>query len=166
MSIMRNPAKWFTVLVSIALPSMLNAQVAPLDSQQRAAVQATAQMMTKPAEFVLQHRTELELSAIQVARLEQLASAQRDSIPARSDRMMMQARSVAGSSAMAAVAGWTGPVDEQALREALCRQSAVQLESLLGIARDRRAVADLLTASQLAQLPRLQADEMIKAVKR
>lgn len=155
----------FTLLVGGAVPTPLLCQV-EVDPQQRAAMQAQAEQQTKPAEFVLQHRADLDLTAPQIAALETLVVAQRDSARARQARMADRMRTRSTNPALAAAVGWTGPVDEAAVRDALCQQSAFQVEVMLGLAADRRSVASVLTPVQVAQLPRIQMDDLMKAVKR
>jgi hypothetical protein len=156
----------FTVLVSVAVPPSLLSQVTQLDSQQRAAMQAQAEQQIRPAEFVLQHRTDLALTAPQVATLEALAVVQRDSARARQTRAVDRMRTSSTNPALAAAVSWSGPLDEAAVREALCQQSAFQVEIMLGLASDRRAVASVLTPVQVAQLPRIQTDDLMKVLKR
>ena len=76
----------FTMLMGVAMPSPLLAQATQPDPQQIADMQARAAQQMKPAEFVLQYRTDLGLTAPQVAALELLAVAQRDSARARQAR--------------------------------------------------------------------------------
>lgn len=163
---MRIPFVLFTVLAGVAVPPPLLSQGPPLDPQQRAAMQAQAEQQTRPAEFVLLHRTDLELTASQVATLETLALVQRDSARARQARAVDRMRTTSTNSALAAAVSWDGPVDEAAVRDALCQQSAVQVEVMLGLAADRRAVASVLTPVQVARLPRIQSDDLMKAWKR
>ena len=155
------------LFLGVTIPLTVRGQVsAPFDSVQRAAMMASAMQMKKPAEFVLQHRVELALSAAQVSRLEALAVAQGDSMVARQARLVGQMQANPPSSAMLAAAGWAGEVDERALRDALCQWSANQAETMLGLARDRRAAAAVLTPAQTARLPQLQTDDLLKAIKR
>ena len=155
----------FTMLMGVAMPSPLLAQATQPDPQQIADMQARAAQQMKPAEFVLQYRTDLGLTAPQVAALELLAVAQRDSARARQAHAVDRMRANSTNPALAAAVSWSGPVDEAALRDAMCRQSAAQSESMLGLAADRRAVASVLTPGQVAQLPRIQADDLMKALK-
>ena len=140
--------------------------LAPLDSAQRAAMMATALEAGKPAAFVLQHASELALSPTQVAALKALAVVQRDSTSAREARLVTRMQSTIPSPAMIALGSWTGDIDEPLLRDALCQQSTNQLDLMLGLAWDRRAVAALLTPAQVSQLPQLQISDMMKAVGR
>lgn len=155
----------FTVLLCIAVPFPVAAQVT-LDPEQQAAMQAAAMQQSRPAEFVLTHRTELGLTAPQVATLETLVVAQRDSARARQMRAMERIRTYAANPALAAAVSWSGPVDAAALRDAMCQQTTSQVEVVLGIASDRRVVASVLTPAQVAQLPRMQSEDMQKAMRR
>ncbi len=163
---MQNLRVLFTVLIGVTVPFPMLAQAPQLDPQRRAALQESAMQQNKPAEFVLQHRTDLSLTEQQVATLEVLAEAQRDSARVRQTRMTERMRTNPPRSAIVAAAGWSGSVDEAELREALCEQSAAQMDLLLGVAQDRRAVASVLTAVQVEQLPRLQTGDMMKALGR
>lgn len=147
--------------LSVAAQSQL-----PPDSAQLAAFSAAAAQANKPAAFVLQHRTELELTPPQVAALEALAQAQRDSAVARQARYVNLMLGTPPSAAMVAAGSWTGEIDESALRDALCQQSANTVDFVLGLARDRRATAALLTAIQAARLSDLQLSDLFTAIKR
>lgn len=70
------------------------------------------------------------------------------------------------SATVLAVSGWSGALDERTLRDALCQQAITQVETVLEMARDRRAAAALLTPAQVTQLPQLQAGDLLKAIKR
>jgi TonB family protein len=59
---------------------------------------------------------------------------------------------------------WTGPVNEQAIRDAACDQSLRQAEVMINMAHDRRAVAAVLTPAQVAALPRLEGLEMMRGM--
>ena len=163
---MRIPYLLLASVVSVAVPCAVRAQVPTLDSARRAAMLASAMQMNKPAEFVLQHRTELALTAPQVSTLETLVAALRDSATVRQARGVHRLQANPPGAAMMAAMTWSGPVDESALREELCRQSANQVGTLLGLAQDRRAVAAVLTPAQVAQLPQLQTSDLLSAVKR
>jgi len=95
-----------------------------------------------------------------------LAVVQRDSTSAREARLVTRMQSTMSSPAMIALGSWTGLIDEPLLRDALCQQSTMQLDLMLGFAWDRRAVAALLTPAQVSQLPQLQISDMMKAVRR
>lgn len=138
----------------------------PPDSVQLAAVLAVAMQSNKPAAFVLRHRAALELTPTQVAALEALVQAQRDSAAARQERYASRTKANPPSALAVAMGGWTGEIDESALRDGLCRQSANTVDLMLGIARDRRTTAALLTAVQVAQLDGLQTLDFMTAIKR
>lgn len=163
---MRISCVLLTLFVGAVAPLPLHAQATPMDLSQLAAMQASAMQQNKPAEFVLQHRIDLGLAASQVTALEVLVVAQRDSARTRLARMADRMRANPVNAALVAAVGWSGPVDDAAVRDALCQQSAAQLELILGLAWDRRAVASVLTPTQVAQLPRIQADELTKAIRR
>jgi hypothetical protein len=164
---MRIRTNAFVVLLAVAMPMTARAQAStPLDSGRIAAMMASAMQMNRPAGFILQHRVDLSLSTVQVSRLEALVVAQRDSMVARQARLAARMQANPPSSAMLAAASWTGEVDERALRDALCQSSANQAELMLGLARDRRAAAAVLTPAQAARLPQLQAGDMLKAINR
>jgi hypothetical protein len=153
--------------MGLSLPTHVRAQGrTPLDSTQTAALMATSLQASKAAAFVLQHATELELNPTQVSAIEALAVAQRDSATERGARLVTRMKAYPPSAAMIAVSSWTGDIDEAELRDALRQQSENQLDLMLGLAWDRRAVAALLSPAQVAQLPRLQAADMMKAIKR
>jgi len=61
---------------------------------------------------------------------------------------------------------WTGAIDEQAVRDAACQQSSMQAEALLNMAHDRHAVGAILTPAQIAQIPNVEAADMMKLMKR
>jgi hypothetical protein len=164
---MRTVLTSMALLLGVTLPQTARAQVAaPFDSAQLAALMASAMQVIKPARFVLQHRTELALSAAQVSALEVLAVAQGDSMVARQTRLANRMRAKPPSSAVLAAASWVGDVDDSALRAALCELSTDQAEMMLGLALDRRAAAAVLTPGQTVLLPQLLADDLLKAVKR
>ena len=154
------------LFVGVGLPLTVRAQVLPLDSVQRAAMMATVMQQTKPADFVLHHRTELALSGAQVAVLEALAVAQRDSAGVRQARLIGRMQANPPSAVVLAAAGWSGAIDERTLRDALCQQAANQVETMLEMAGDRRAAAAVLTPAQVARLPQLQAGDLLAAIKR
>ncbi len=153
-------------VVGLGFPAALHAQVPTLDAAQRVVLQDRVMELNRPAEFVLRYRADLALTAPQVARLETMASAQRDSAVVRQARMVEQMRTASTNSALASATSWGGPIDEPGLRDALCQQSAAQMAILLGIAWDRRAVAAVLTPAQVAQLPAIQQAAMLEAITR
>lgn len=147
-----------SLLAGLTMPLPVRAQErAPLDSAQQAAMRAAAMQINKPAEFVLLLRADLGLTTAQVAALEPLVLAQRDSAAARQARVVSRTLANYSSGALLVAGSWTGEIDESALRDAMCQQGIGSLDVMLGLARDRRAVAALLTAEQVEQLPLLQA---------
>jgi|GEM_PF-3076516 len=158
-----------TVVAAVATPlfAQVTPPVATPVATPRAGMQESAALQSKAAEFVLQHRAELTLTADQIAKLEVLALAQQDS--AR-ERFVRSAERMRASPAIMAFAqtsnSWTGAVDEAAMRDGLCQLSVAQAETMIGIARDRRAVAEVLTPAQIAQLLPLQIGDMKKASNR
>jgi hypothetical protein len=155
------------VLLGVAIPATAHGQgIGSLDSSQVAAMMANAMQMNKPASFILLHRAELALSEAQVSRLEALVIAQRDSMVARQARMAERMRTNPPSAAMLAAGTWTGDVDERGVRESMCQSSVGQADMMLGIMRDRRAAAAVLTPVQAARLPQLEASDMLKALRR
>lgn len=167
----RHAMSWSFVLVSLLLSGQrATAQrVAIPDSAQMSAAMAVSARMRSPARFALSAQKEIGLSPQQVAALEVLARAESDSELARGQRMMQLLQtSTRGNSPMAgmeAIATWTGPVDEAAIRAAACEQSKAQAEILIGMIRDRHAVGALLTTAQQEALDRLQRDLMSGAFK-
>lgn len=138
------------------------------DSAQIMAMMANSMRLMKPAQFVLDHKTDLSLTPEQVSFLEFLVIAQRDSASARQTRQMTQMREGAKRSPSSTVTAmaWTGTVDEQAIKDGACQQSAMQAEIMINMARDRHAVGAILTPSQIAQMPMVEAGDMMKAMKR
>ena len=164
---MRMYASITAIFVSVAVPLTVRAQApVALDSSQLMSMMANAMEMNKPAKFVLRHRSELALSAPQVTRLESLVLAQADSVNARQARRLAQLRQSPPSASSVDFSRWSGDVDERALRDAACRSSVAQAEIMVGLARDRRAAAAVLTPAQRDQLPRLEASDRMAAMKR
>lgn len=164
---MRRTMSLIAVCVGLTAATTAGAQgVAMPDSAMRAAMMNAAMKQNQPADYVLEHRADLALSAEQVTKLEALVRALRDSAGVRQARSLADARTRTPSPVMMAMAAWSGPIDEKALRDALCQQSANSVEYALRMAYDRRAVGALLTPEQLAMLPELQAADMMKAMKR
>lgn len=159
----------FVLLFALGLsaPNALDAQAAaPMDSAQLAAMRETAMRQSQPVDFVLQHQADLALTSVQVSALTALRASLRDSAAVRQARLVTQMRNSPPSPAMIAAAGWSGAIDEAALRTALCQQAGGQAEVMLALAHDRRLVAALLTPAQAAQLPTLQTADMMNAMKR
>jgi hypothetical protein len=136
------------------------------DSAQIAAVMANSMRMLTPAVFVLDHKTELALSPEQVQFLEFLVGAERDSAAVRQTRMMamMQDQMAKRPRPSVQLSTWTGPIDEQQIRDEACQQSKGQAESIVGMMRDRRAVSAVLTPAQVAQLTTLEGKDMMNAM--
>jgi hypothetical protein len=137
-----------------------------LDSARLAAMQGVAMQQSQPVDFVLQLQSDLVLTRPQITALTALRAALTDSATVRQARRVAQLRGRPTAPALIAVSGWTGDLDEVAIQTALCQQAGVQAEGMLTLARDRRAVAALLTPAQVAQLSRLQTSDMMGAVKR
>lgn len=153
------------MLLLLLAPSVSRAQQPTLPPERRAAVIEAGRLINDPVEFVLQYRVELVLTAEQVAALEKLAGALRDSSVARMALLTRQAQKNAAVPGLASVMEWSGPIDEAAIRAASNQQAAMQAELMIATARDRRAVGALLTPEQRTQLPQLQMAEMLKAAR-
>jgi hypothetical protein len=139
------------------------------DSAQMMAATTNAMRMMKPAQFVLDHKADLALSPEQVSFLEYLVVAQRDSAVARQTRQMTQMQASNAKrppSSLASAMAWTGTIDEQAIKDGTCQQSAMQAEIMLNLARDRHAVGAILTPAQIEQMPMVEARDMMKAMKK
>jgi Spy/CpxP family protein refolding chaperone len=137
------------------------------DSAQIAAVMANSMRMLKPAVFVLDHKTELALSPEQVQFLEFLIGAERDSADVRQARMMamLQDKMAKRPRPPVPMSTWSGPIDEQQIRDEACQNSQAQAESIVGMMRDRRAVGAVLTPAQVAQLTTLEQQDMMNAMR-
>lgn len=154
------------VCIALTTSTTVRAQGLPMqDSATRAAMIGAATKMNQPADFVLGHREELALSAEQVSKLNALARAMRDSAGVRKAHMLSQMKARKPMPATMAAAGWTGPIDEKALRVEMCQNSERSVEISLAMAYDRRAVAALLTSEQVTKLPQLQSADMMKVMK-
>jgi Spy/CpxP family protein refolding chaperone len=143
----------------------IRAQEPVLSAERRAAITEASRLVNAPADFVLRHRTELALSEQQVASLEKLAAALRDSSVARMARLTRDAQATGTSAGLMSAMEWSGPIDEAAIRERMRQQSLGQAEFMIAGARDRRAVGALLTPEQRAKLTPLQMAEMSKAMR-
>lgn len=105
------------LLASLAAPAMAYTQAPqPLDSTQMAALTANAMRALRPADFVLEYKDELGLTATQQAALRTLGLALTDSASARQTRMMNRMRENPPSPALSALTSWTGDIDENTLR--------------------------------------------------
>lgn len=141
---------------------LAQAQSVP-DSAGMAAALSSGMRMLAPAQFVLDHRTELGLTPVQVSRVESLVRAHADSVTIRMQRRMSVTRPT--TRAETGFMSWSGPIDESAIRESARRASEGQAQLLIDIARDRRVVGAVLTADQLSVLPRLEFTDMRKSMR-
>ncbi len=161
-------------ILSLAAPPVA-AQTAParaptmFDSAQMVATMARSLRMLKPAQFVLDHKADLALTLEQVSALQALVVAQADSAPVRQERMqgLMKASAARRGNRAPTTMGsmsWSGTLDEKAIRDGACEQSAMQAEGLIAIARDRHAAGAVLTPSQLARLPQIESGGMMSGM--
>lgn len=163
--IMRNRRLILPLLLLVLAPRLSHAQPPTLSPERRAAMLEAGRLMNDPVEFVLQYRKELALTGAQVASIEKLAGALRDSTAARTMLLMRQSQTNTTLPGLVSVMEWSGSIDEGAIRDAVRQQSAVQAEVMIASARDRRMVGALLTPEQRMQLPKLQMAEMMKAAR-
>lgn len=128
------------------------------DSTQMAAAVVSVSRLRSPAAMALSGRAELGLSPEQIGHLEALVILEADSSRARSARLVeaMQRRLPTRSSGW----GWSGPIDEAAVRAEACEQSKLQADMVIGLMRDRHAVGAVLTPAQHATLDQLQSRMM------
>ena len=162
---MRNRRLLLPALLAVLVPSLLHSQAPALTPERQAAMMEAGRLISTPAEFVLHHRQALALTGEQVASLEHLAAALRDSSAVRMALHVRVAQQNATAPGLTTALSWTGPIDDAAIRETFRAQSALQAEIMIAGARDRRAVAALLTPEQREQLPDLQMAEMLKAAR-
>ena len=130
---------------------------------------ANSMRAMKPAQFVLDHKAELALAPEQVSFLEFLVVAHRDSTIARQARLITLTQVTMAkrpSGGPLGASSWEGKVDEGMIREGACEQSVVQAEMMINLVRDRHAVGGVLTPAQLARLPMVEANDMMKAMKK
>lgn len=158
---------WFIGVAGWLGGAAAEAQAAPsrtsgLDSARMKAGLVNGMRLLAPAQFVLDHRVELGLTPEQVPVLESLVRAQADSMRARVQRRVgtAQPKRTAGSTI-----SWTGPIDEQAIRETARLSSEGAALNQIDLARDRHAVGAVLTPDQIAMLPGLEAADMMKSVR-
>lgn len=163
--LMRNLLVVPAVLILTMAPHALGAQQVQLTAKQQQAVMEAGRRISTPVEFVLLHRKELRLTPAQIASVEKLGVALRDSSAARQGRMAREGVLLMSAPAMRGVAGWDGVVDEAGIRTVMAKQSEFQAAQMIAMAKDRRAVAALLTPEQRAQLPQLQNAEMLNAAR-
>ncbi|CAN5814409.1 hypothetical protein BH11GEM2_BH11GEM2_28150 [soil metagenome] len=163
-----------SLLVATGALRSVGAQDAPtrspgmLDSAQMSGMMGSAMRRMQPAQFVLDHRTELALSPEQVPFMESLVLAHADSTRVRSARRMAIARTAARDPLAARAGGvmaWTGAIDEGAIREASRQQAEQAAQYQIDVARDRHAVGALLTPSQLSMIARIEASEMMSGIR-
>lgn len=141
---------------------LAQAQSAP-DSAGMIAALSNGMRLLAPAQFVLDHRTELALTPEQVPFLESLVRAQADSMRVRVRRRMSMTTTT--SLDATGFMSWSGPIDEQAIRVAARVASDGQAQVQIDIAKDRHVVGAVLTPDQLAMLPRLESADMMKSVR-
>jgi Spy/CpxP family protein refolding chaperone len=118
-----------------------------------------------PASVVLRHRNELRLTRAQVKSLEALVPAETEAGTARlhgTVTRMQAARADRSNVTTRAMQSWSGAIDEAGIRAEACRLSAMQAESLIEVARERRTVGALLTPAQRAALEQLQAGGQLR----
>ena len=137
------------------------------DSAQMAATAAMSIRMQSPATLALTVKQELGLSPEQVQAIEARAQAEVDSGRVRYGRLMELARQNRQNKQgpMAAGMSWTGPIDEAAIRSAVCEQAQAQADMVIGLMRDRHALGALLTPDQRRQFEGLQ-DEIVSRMLR
>lgn len=139
---------------------LAQAQSTP-DSTAMVAALSRGMRLLAPAQFVLDHRVELALTPEQVPILESLVRAQADSMMVRVRRLSITPPSRTATEFMS----WSGPINEQVIREAARLASDGQAQVQIGIAKDRHVVGAVLTPEQLAILPRLESGDMMKLVR-
>ena len=135
------------------------------DSARMSAMMGPAMRRMRPAQFALDHRDELALTAEQIPFLESLALAQIDSERVRAQRRTAAfgATAKTGSASTADPMSWTGPIDEEAIR-ALARQQVDQsTELMIQMALDRHAVGAVLTPVQITILRRAETNDLMRA---
>ena len=140
---------------------LAQAQVAP-DSKGMVAALSSGMRLLAPAQFVLDHRVELALTPEQVPILESLVRAQADSMMVRVRRRVS---TTPPSPTATEFMSWSGPINEQVIREAARLASDGQAQVQIDIAKDRHVVGAVLTPDQLAILPRLESGDMMKLVR-
>jgi len=175
-TVTRRVMSWSFVLVSMTVPLHVSAAqrvvgiiadqgVGALpDSTHLVAAMAASLRMRSPASFALSRKSELMLSAEQVAAVEARVPLELDSLRARTERLMLAMRKTTTSSAMT-LQSWTGPIDEAAIRAASCAQSQMQTDLAIGMLRDRHALGELLTPAQREAFDRLQSEAMMEALR-
>jgi Spy/CpxP family protein refolding chaperone len=112
--------------------------------------------LRSPSAMALLVKQELMLSPKQVAAIEALVPVEAESVRVRTERASASARQNALKAR--ARAGWTGPIDEAAIRAEACEQSRASADMLIGAIRDRHALGRILTPDQQRQFDRLQPE--------
>ena len=149
---------------ALVLPlSRACAQRSAPDSAQLMQTITRGMRMLTPAKSVLERRVELQLSSDQIVALTKLVAAEQDSATARQQRVIAAlGQQATGPGGAVDLMAWDGPVDEAKMRAEACRNSAAQVESTIGMARDRHAVGAVLTPAQRATMQSLEMKSMIK----
>jgi hypothetical protein len=151
------------------------AQVAPnpfaetkVDPQQIAAMFANSQRTLKPASFVLGHKDELALTPEQVKQIDLLVRGEGDSVIVRQIRMnaaMSRQAKKRAESNVAPQTGWVGTVNEKQLRDEACEAAGMQVDFMVNLFRDRQAVGNILTATQIERIHEIEANDVMRAFK-
>jgi hypothetical protein len=113
----------------------------------------TRQMMNSAA-LAITHREALGLTAVQIAVIEPI----RDTMNETLDREIMIQSATAGSSLMVQLLSNPAmEIDEEAIRSEACEQAKRQAQLTIASLRTHRALAQVLSASQMNELAMLQA---------
>jgi Spy/CpxP family protein refolding chaperone len=139
----------------------------PRDSAMMTSAMTGAMRGGRPATLVLKHQAELGLSSKQIAQLQTLDSAQKNVaatrlLSRRSAREAVMARYMQPYSATNG--GWSGPVDEAAIRAQARDLAALQADATIEQLRERHAVGAILSPAQIAKMPELEAKDMREAI--
>ncbi len=138
------------------------------DAEQLAALMANRKRTMQPASFVLSHKAELALTAEQVQRIELLAHTEDDSAVVRQIRttaaMTRQMKERASGNAPPST-GWAGPINEKQIRDDAIQMAGVQADIVLTLLRDRQAVGNVLTGTQIERIMQLEMSDMMSAMK-
>jgi hypothetical protein len=140
----------------------------PMDPAQIAALVANSKRTMRPASMVLGFRSELALTADQVQQLELLTRGEEDSAVVRQIRLsaaMARLIKARESSDIAPQTGWAGPINEKQLRDEACEQAGLGVEAMLNLMRDRHAVGNILTGTQIDRVQQLEISDMVRALK-
>lgn len=147
------------VLLAASAPSYADAQDTPAPALCWPAALGQPSWMSSPARFALEIRDSLGLTPVQVAALELRARAERDSSAVRAARI--RARKMRSGRPTMPTAGPTS--DRLILGDAL-ESMGVAPETVIGMARDRQAVGEILTAPQRDTMDRLWTATMRRVV--